>query len=67
MNPNTQTHSQPAVTLPPSLYAEIPRRHDPILAELWEVKAKLNAEAGYDVKRLLADAHATSVQMGFAR
>jgi hypothetical protein len=33
------------------------RRRDPVLAELWEIKAQMNAQAGYDVKRLLENAH----------
>jgi hypothetical protein len=39
-----------------------PRRKDPILQELWDTKAKLNSEAGYDVSKLLANARRT-VQM----
>lgn len=31
----------------------IPMRQDSILAELWAVKAELNAAAGYDVQVLL--------------
>ena len=38
-------------------------RHDPILAELWAVKAQINAEANYDVKCLLDDAAATAARM----
>ena len=38
-------------------------RHDPILEELWAVKAQLNAQANYDVKRLLAEAAATAARM----
>lgn len=33
------------------------QRHDPVLAELWEIKAQMNAQAGYDVKALLENAH----------
>jgi hypothetical protein len=29
------------------------KRHDPILEELWAVKAQINAEANYDVRRLV--------------
>jgi hypothetical protein len=39
------------------------KRNDPILAELWAVKAKLNAEAGYDVKRLLSKARETATRL----
>lgn len=31
-----------------------PRQTSPILAELWAVKAKLNAEAAYDMDNLIA-------------
>ena len=49
-------NSNPAHTTPPVPIA--PRqRHDPVLAELWEIKAQMNAQAGYDVKRLLENAH----------
>lgn len=30
---------------------------DPILAELWEVKRQINAEAGYDIATLVQMAH----------
>lgn len=30
------------------------RRKDPILQELWAVKAQMNQDAGYDVRRLYA-------------
>jgi len=33
------------------------QRRDPVLAELWEIKAQMNAQAGYDVKLLLKNAH----------
>jgi len=33
------------------------QRHDPVLAELWEIKAQMNAQAGYDVRQLLENAH----------
>jgi len=33
------------------------QRNDPVLTELWETKAKMNAEAGYDPQQLLANAH----------
>lgn len=39
-----------------------PKRKDPILQELWDTKAILNREAGYDVGKLLASARKT-VQM----
>ncbi len=39
---------------PPTIPVRAP---DPILAELWEVKRQLNAEAGYDVDVLARMAH----------
>jgi len=33
------------------------QRHDPVLAELWQIKAEMNAQAGYDVRQLLENAH----------
>jgi hypothetical protein len=33
------------------------QKRDPVLAELWEIKAQMNAQADYDVKRLLENAH----------
>jgi hypothetical protein len=39
------------------------QKHDPVLAELWEIKAQMNAQAGYDVKRLLENAHQQVLDM----
>lgn len=50
MTPTTLTRADPQ---PDATH----QRHDPVLAELWEIKARMNAEAGYDVKQLLANAH----------
>ena len=36
-------------------------RDDPILQELWQVKAKINSEANYDVAVLAAQARALDV------
>ena len=33
------------------------QRRDPVLAELWEIKAQMNAQADYDVRLLLENAH----------
>jgi hypothetical protein len=33
------------------------RAPDSIMSELWAVKAQMNADAGYDVDRLLANVH----------
>ena len=40
-----------AVTNAPVRLAQ--RRHDPILEELWTIKAQINAEANYDIDRLI--------------
>jgi hypothetical protein len=40
--------------------AFVPKAPDAIMAELWRVKAKLNADAGYDVDRLIANARANA-------
>ena len=47
----------------PPIPSPTPMRHDPILEELWAVKAQLNAQANYDVKRLLAEAAATAARL----
>jgi hypothetical protein len=49
-------NSTPAHATSPVLVAPLQRR-DPVLAELWDIKAQMNAQAGYDVKRLLENAH----------
>jgi hypothetical protein len=41
----------------------VPKRQDPILADLWAVKAELNAAAGYDVTVLLERAAALRSQL----
>jgi hypothetical protein len=47
----------------PTPIAAAPRRApDSIMAELWAVKARMNAEAGYDVDRLLANVHRMAQQ-----
>jgi hypothetical protein len=48
--------STPADTTSPVPVA-LGQRHDPVLAELWEIKAQMNAQAGYDVRLLLENAH----------
>jgi hypothetical protein len=57
MMPNTPSPNIPKA--PPATR----RRHDPVLAELWAIKAQINAEAGYDVKQLLANAHQAVLAM----
>ncbi|MDD5298293.1 MAG: hypothetical protein PHU46_15430 [Rhodocyclaceae bacterium] len=44
----TQTLPPPSTTM---------RAPDPILAELWEVKRQINAEANYDIATLARMAH----------
>jgi hypothetical protein len=45
----------------PALMLKVPMRVDPILDELWRIKAELNAAAGYDVQVLLERAAAFQV------
>ncbi len=42
--------AQPTPTVP----AFIPKAPDAIMAELWQTKRRLNAEADYDIDKLLA-------------
>jgi hypothetical protein len=46
----------------PGLPAPTPRRRhiDPILQEVYDIKAKLNAEAGYSVQKILERARKNS-------
>ncbi len=52
-NMETATTTKPAAQSSSSTDAPR-RRKDPILQELWAVKAQMNQEAGYDVRRLYA-------------
>ncbi len=59
MNPAPSTAST-LTALPDSALAAINapielarRRQDPILEELWAIKAQINAEANYDIGRLI--------------
>jgi hypothetical protein len=38
------------------------RVHDPMLQELWDIKAALNKQANYDVSQVLANAAAFAAQ-----
>lgn len=49
-------NSTPTNLASPVTVAPLQRR-DPMLAELWEIKAQMNAQAGYDVRLLLENAH----------
>jgi hypothetical protein len=40
----------------------MPMRQDPILQELWDIKAELNKKANYDVGQVLANARAFAAQ-----
>ena len=48
---NTPADNLSTITNAPVQLAR--RRHDPILEELWAVKAQINAEANYDIDRLI--------------
>lgn len=60
-----------------TLNAEIPARtapkpvrlgrEDPILQELWAVKAAMNAEAGYSIAKLAEQARQFDLEATFAR
>ncbi len=49
----------PIPLAPPSM-----RAPDPILAELWEIKRQINAEAGYDIDVLARMAHEATERVG---
>jgi len=56
MNPITTTHLAVGATV---LAAASPKRlHDPLLEELWAIKAQINEEGGYDLATILARAKA---------
>lgn len=42
-------------------------RNDPLLQELWAIKAALNAEAGYSVEKRAAHARAFDLEATLAR
>ncbi len=54
------TTKRPATTAEPSLPAPGKRSIDPILQEVYDIKAKLNAEAGYSVQKILERARQNS-------
>lgn len=60
--------THPAAQLPPF---ESPRprlgRNDPILQELWAVKAAMNAEAGYSIAKLAEQARNFDLDATIAR
>ena len=55
-----KTEANAARNLREVIAAYVPKAPDAIMAELWRVKAKLNADAGYDVDRLIANALANA-------
>ena len=55
---NTQAKSEINPVPDKAQRVKLPARRDPILDELWRIKAALNAEAGYDAKTLLQRAAA---------
>jgi hypothetical protein len=58
MNPNELAPE--TVELPAALHQPRKRFIDPILQEVYDVKAKLNAEAGYSVEKILERARKNS-------
>jgi hypothetical protein len=59
MNPNPESTSVVRETLAAikainvTLTSNVIGKHDPVLQELWAIKAQLNAEAGYSVHELV--------------
>ena len=49
--------TSPPADATPALPVALRQRRDPVLAELWQIKAEMNAQAGYDVRQLLENAH----------
>lgn len=64
----THPATQPQTQLPPQ---ESPRprlgRNDPILQELWAVKAALNAEAGYSIDKIIERTRRFDLEATIAR
>jgi hypothetical protein len=57
-------HQQPSKQTPPiPSTAQRPRPLDPILAELWAIKAKLNKQANYDVTTLIEQAQLAAKEL----
>lgn len=56
--------TEQSTVAPPIMPARAP---DPILAELWEIKRQLNAEAGYDIDVLARMAHEATERVDFDR
>lgn len=61
-----------SVTPPPQFPPQEPPRprlgrNDPILQELWAVKAALNAEAGYSIEKLAEMANSFDLEATIAR
>ena len=46
--------------------AYIPRARDAIMQELWDVKARLNAEAGYSAANIVARVRASEAARGIS-
>lgn len=42
---------------------KVPKRHDPILEELWEIKAQINKDAGYNLQRLADNARRNTAHL----
>jgi hypothetical protein len=62
MNPANINHAPANQTATPSK-----RRFDPILQELYDVKAQLNKDAGYSVEKILERARESAKRSAAAR
>jgi hypothetical protein len=40
----------------------VPKWQDEVLQELWDIKAKINEDAGYDLRRLVENANRNTAQ-----
>lgn len=63
LNPARGDRPQPGANSPGTSQGRLPsRRIDPILQEVYDLKARLNAEAGYSVEKILERARQTAAR-----
>lgn len=60
-NQHSLPPEQSTAPIPATLPAPVKRSIDPILQEVYDIKAKLNAEAGYSVQKILERARHNSL------
>jgi hypothetical protein len=56
-------NTTPTTPLQTQQDAPVPSRTDPLLQELWGIKAQMNKDAGYDVRRLYAQVQQAAVAL----